>query len=77
MQNGVLWRGSLPQSLRRQPPSQRERALPLPEAYPYTKPSPLGEGVCGPDHRRMRGSLPGIARKRAVSAGSALISHLR
>jgi hypothetical protein len=58
-------------------PSQRERALPLPEAYPYTKPSPLGEGVCGPDHRRMRGSLPGIARKRAVSAGSALISHLR
>ena len=25
----------------------------------------------------MRGSLPGIARKRAVSAGSALISHLR
>ena len=58
-------------------PSQRERALPLPEAYPYTKPSPLGEGVCGPDHRRMRGSLPGIARKRAVPAGSALISHLR
>ena len=59
-------------------PSQRERALPLPEAYPYTKPSPpLGEGVCGPDHRRMRGSLPEIARKRAVSAGFALISHLR
>ena len=41
------------------------------------KPSPLGEGVCGPDHRRMRGSLLGIAHKRAVSAGSALISHLR
>ena len=58
-------------------PSQRERTLPLPETYPYTKPSPLGEGVCGPDHRRMRGSLLGIARKRAVSAGSALISHLR
>ena len=58
-------------------PSQRERASPLPEAYPYTKPSPSGEGVCGPDHRRMRGSLPEIARKRAVSAGSALISHLR
>ena len=58
-------------------PSQRERALPLPEAYPYRKPSPSGEGVCGPDHRRMRDSLPGIARKRAVSAGSALIGHLR
>ena len=47
------------------------RSLPLHEAFP------LGEGVCGPDHRRMRGSLPEIARKRAVSAGSALISHLR
>ena len=54
-----------------------ERTSPLPEAYPYTKPSPLGKGVCGPGHRRMRGSLPEIARKRAVSAGSALISHLR
>ena len=58
-------------------PSQRERTSPLPETYPYTKPSPSGEGVCGPDHRRMRGSLPEIARKRAVSAGSALIGHLR
>ena len=58
-------------------PSQRERTSPLPEAYPYRKPSPSGEGVCGPDHRQMRGSLPGIARKWAVSAGSALIGHLR
>ena len=38
------------------------RSLPLHEAFP------LGEGVCGPDHRQMRGSLPEIARKRAVSA---------
>lgn len=30
-------------------------------------PSPLGEGVCGPDRRRMRGSLAVISRKRAAA----------
>ena len=28
--------------------SQRERALPLPEAYPYTKPSPSGKVSVAP-----------------------------
>ncbi len=75
-QNGVLWRGSLPQSLRLQPPRRGREPCHCPKPTP-TPAFPLGEGVCGPDHRRMRGGLPEIARKRAVSAGSALISHLR
>ena len=42
------------------------------------KPSPSGEGGCGPDHRRMRGSLPDIARKQAIPAAwpsSGLAAH--
>ena len=40
-------------------------------------PSPLGEGVCGPARRRMRGCVSAAARKRTVLANLPLISRLR
>lgn len=40
-------------------------------------PSPLGEGVCGPARRRMRGCISAAIRKRTVLASLPLISRLR
>ena len=40
-------------------------------------PSPLGEGVCGPARRRMRGCVSAATRKRTVLASLPLISRLR
>ena len=40
-------------------------------------PSPLGEGVCGLAHRRMRGCVSAATRKRTVLASLPLISRLR
>ena len=40
-------------------------------------PSPLGEGVCGPVRRRMRGCVSAATRKRTVLANLPLISRLR
>ena len=40
-------------------------------------PSLLGEGVCGPARRRMRGCVSAAARKRTVLANLPLISRLR
>ena len=36
-------------------------------------PSPSGEGVCGPDHRRMRGKLAVLIRLRAAAGRLPLI----
>ena len=38
---------------------------------------PLGEGVRGPDHGRMRENLPEISRKWVLTERFALISRLR
>lgn len=40
-------------------------------------PSPLGEGVCGPARRQMRGCVSAVTRKRTVLASLPLISRLR
>ena len=40
-------------------------------------PSPLGEGVCGPDRRRMRGSGSIIAHTWAAAVSLPLTRHLR
>lgn len=40
-------------------------------------PSPLGEGVCGSDRKRMRGSGSIIAHTWVATVSLPLISHLR
>ena len=40
-------------------------------------PSPLGEGVCGPARRRMRGCVSAATHKRTVLASLPLISRPR